>query len=213
MQTPPTRPPSGSGPGPRSGPRLGWRRPIFRRGAQATVLFGLWLVLSGEFAVEFLVLGVLAAVGGVAVSELLFRGTHEGRFTPAPESVSWLLRTLVRFALYLPWLAYEVVAANVHVTWLVLHPRLPIDPSLVRFDTSLGSERGQVLLAQSITLTPGTVTVDASNGVFVVHCLSRRSRRGIAEGGLQRKIASIFEETAPAAIVLSDIEEPDQVPR
>ena len=213
MQTPPTRPPSGSGPGPRSGPRLGWRRPIFRRGAQATALFGLWLVLSGEFAVEFLVLGVLAAVGGVAVSELLFRGTHEGRFTPAPESVSWLLRTLVRFALYLPWLAYEVVAANVHVTWLVLHPRLPIDPSLVRFDTSLGSERGQVLLAQSITLTPGTVTVDASDGVFVVHCLSRRSRDGLAEGSIQRKIASVFEETAPAAIVLSDIEEPDQVPR
>ena len=177
------------------------------------MLFGLWLVLSGEFAVECLGLGVLAAVGGVAVSELLFRGTHEGRFTPAPESVSWLLRTLVRFALYLPWLAYEVVAANVHVTWLVLHPRLPIDPSLVRFDTSLGSERGQVLLAQSITLTPGTVTVDASDGVFVVHCRSRRSRDGLAEGSIQRKIASVFEETAPAAIVLSDIEEPDQVPR
>ena len=207
MQTPPSRPVTGS----RSG--SGWRRPLFRRVAQAAGLFGLWLVLSGELAIEFLASGALAAAGGVAVSELLFRGTHEGRFTSAPESVGWLLRTVARFALYLPWLAYEIVVSNVYVTWLVLHPRLPIDPSLVRFDTSLGSERGQALLAQSITLTPGTVTVDASNGVFVVHCLSRRSREGLAQGGLQRKIASVFEETAPAAVALSDIETPEQVPR
>ena len=209
MQIPPTRPV----PGPVSGPASSWRRPIVRRIAQATVLFGLWLALSGELAVEFLAAGALAAVGGVAVSELLFRGTHEGRFTPAPSSIAWLLRTIVRFAAYLPWLAYEIVVANAYVVWLVLHPRLPIDPSLVRFDTTLGSERGQVLLAQSITLTPGTVTVDASNGVFVVHCLSRRSREGLAEGGIQRKIAAVFEETAPAAVALSDILEPDQVPR
>ena len=205
MQTPPSRPVIS--------PAAGWRRPIVRRVAQATALFALWLALSGEFAVEFLAAGVLAAVGGVAVSELLFRGTHEGRFTPAPSNLAWLLRTVVRFAAYLPWLAYEIVVANAYVTWLVLHPRLPIDPTLVRFDTTLGSEPGQVLLAQSITLTPGTVTVDASNGVFVVHCLSRRSREGLAEGGIQRKIASIFEETAPAAVALSDIERPDQVPR
>ncbi len=209
MQTPPTRPV----PGPVSGPASSWRRPIVRRIAQATALFGLWLALSGELAVEFLAAGAFAAVGGVAVSELLFRGTHEGRFTPAPSSLGWLLRSTVRFAAYLPWLAYEIVVANVYVAWLVLHPRLPIDPTLVRFDTTLGSERGQVLLAQSITLTPGTVTVDASNGVFVVHCLSRRSRRGLAEGGLQRKIASIFEETAPAVVALSEVERPDQVPR
>ena len=206
MQTPPPSRPVSS-------PVSGWRRPIFRRGAQVAVLFGLWLAFSGELAVEFLAAGVLAAVGGVAVSELLFRGTHEGRFTSAPGSVGWLFRTVARSALYLPWLAYEIVVANLYVAWLVLHPRLPIDPSLVRFDTSLGSERGQVLLAQSITLTPGTVTVDASNGVFVVHCLSRRSRAGLAEGGIQRKIAAVFEEAAPGAVALSDIEEPDQVPR
>ncbi len=205
MQTPPSHPVTGS--------ISGWRRPIVRRSAQVAVLFGLWLALSGELAVEFLVLGALAAVGGVAVSELLFRGTHEGRFTPAPGDVGWLLRTVARSALYLPWLVYEIVVANVHVAWLVLHPRLPIEPSLVRFDTSLGSERGQVLLAQSITLTPGTVTVDASNGVFVVHCLSRRSRQGLAEGGLQRKVAGVFEELAPGTVALSDIEEAGQVPR
>ena len=198
---------------PPSSPAAGWKRPIVRRVAQVTVLFALWLALSGDFAVEFLASGAVAAVGAVVFSELLFRGTHEGKFAPAPASVAWLLRTVARFVLYLPWLAYEIVVANVYVAWLVIHPRLPIDPTLVRFETSLGSESGQVLLAQSITLTPGTVTVDASNGVFVVHCLSRRSRQGLAEGGIQRKIASVFGEPAPERVALADIETPEQVPR
>ena len=65
----------------------------------------------------------------------------------------------MRFLLYLPWLAYQILASNIYVAYLVLHPRMPIDPSLVEFETSLQSERALVLLAQSITLTPGTVTV------------------------------------------------------
>ena len=199
--------------GPVRTPATGWRRPAVRRAAQVATLFGLWLAFSGEFDVEFLAVGAVAAVGGVAVSELLFRGTHEGKFAPAPSSIAWLLRSTARSLLYLPWLAYEIVAANLHVAFLVLHPRLPIDPSLVRFDTSLESERAQVLLAQSITLTPGTVTVDASNGTFVIHCLSRRSRQGLEQGNIQSKIASVFEEPAPERVTLSDIERPEQVPR
>ena len=198
---------------PPSGAATGWKRPIVRRVAQIAVLFALWLALSGDFAVELLASGAVAAVGAVVFSELLFRGTHEGKFAQAPASLAWLLRTVARFVLYLPWLAYEIVVANVYVAWLVIHPRLPVDPTLVRFETSLASESAQVLLAQSITLTPGTVTVDASNGVFVVHCLSRRCREGLAEGGIQRKIASAFREPAPERVVLSDIETPEQVPR
>ena len=205
MQTPPTRPAPGSA--------SGRMRPIVRRSGQLALLFGLWLALSGELAVEFLAAGALAAAGGLALSELLFRGTHEGRFASTPAGMGWLLRTVARFVLYLPWLAYQVVAANLHVVWLVLHPRLPIDPSLVRFDTSLGSEAAQVMLAQSITLTPGTVTVDASNGVFVDHCLSQKSREGLADGAIQRRVAGVFGERAPANVELADVEEPGQVPR
>ena len=183
-----------------------------RRAAQWLLLFGLWVALSGQTGVEFLVVGAVAAAAAIGFSELLFRGSHEGLFAPSPARVSWYARTTLRFFLYLPWLAYQIVASNIHVTYLVLHPRLPIDPSLVEFDTTLRSEAGQVALAQSITLTPGTVTVDASNGRFLVHCLSRRTRAGLAEGTLQRRIAGVFGEPRAPRIELTDIERPGQVP-
>ena len=183
-----------------------------RRAAQWLLLFGLWVALSGQTGVEFLVIGAVAAVAAIAFSELLFRGSHEGLFAPSPAQVSWYARTTLRFFLYLPWLAYQIVVSNIHVAYLVLHPRLPIDPSLVEFGTTLRSEAGQVVLAQSITLTPGTVTVDASNGRFLVHCLSRRTRAGLAEGTLQRRIASVFEEPRAPRIELTDVERPGQVP-
>lgn len=183
-----------------------------RRAAQWSLLFGLWVALSGQTGVEFLVIGAVAAAAAIGFSELLFRGSHEGLFAPSPARVSWYARTTLRFFLYLPWLAYQIVVSNIHVAYLVLHPRLPIDPSLVEFDTTLRSEAGQVALAQSITLTPGTVTVDASNGRFLVHCLSRRSRAGLAEGTLQRRIAGVFDEQRAPRIELTDIERPGQVP-
>jgi multicomponent Na+:H+ antiporter subunit E len=183
-----------------------------RQLAQWLLLFGLWVAFSGQIVVEFLVLGALTAAAALAFSELLFRGTHEGMFPSAPPHISWYVRTTLRFLLYIPWLGYEIIVSNLHVTYLVLHPRMPIDPSLVEFATSLQSERAQVLLAQSITLTPGTVTVDASNGKFVIHCLSNQSREGLAEGKLQAKIANVFNEPSATEIVLTDIQRPGQVP-
>ncbi len=170
-----------------------WRHPAIRWTVQGIVLFGLWLALSGRFELEFLVIGVLTAAAGIALSEGLFRGTHEGKFAPAQDEITWLLGAIFRFVLYLPWLTYQVILSNFHVAFLVLHPKLPIDPSLVEFDTSLVSERAQVLLAQSITLTPGTVTVDTSNGKFLVHCLSAKSREGLAEGSIQTKIGDVLD--------------------
>jgi multicomponent Na+:H+ antiporter subunit E len=179
---------------------------------QWILLFGLWVALSGEFAIEFLVLGALTAAAAIGFTHLLFLGTHEWRSQPSSTRLSWHLGASLRFALYIPWLGYEIFVSNLHVVYLVLHPRLPIDPTLVEFDTSLESERAQVLLAQSITLTPGTVTIDASGGKFLVHCLSKASRAGLAEGSIQNKIAGIFSEPNAEHIVLHDIKRPGQVP-
>jgi multicomponent Na+:H+ antiporter subunit E len=179
---------------------------------QWILLFGLWIALSGEFTIEFLVLGALTAAAAIGFTHLLFRGTHEWRSQPPSSRVSWHLGASLRFALYIPWLVYEIFVSNLHVVYLVLHPRMPIDPTLVEFDSSLESERAQVLLAQSITLTPGTVTIDASDGKFLVHCLSAKSKEGLAEGSIQNKIAGIFSEPRTERVVLHDIERPGQVP-
>ena len=188
-----------------------WKKSA-RRATQWLILFALWIAFSGVMVAEFLVIGALSAVAGVALSERLFTGTHEGRFASAPPRVSWYIATTFRFFLYLPWFGYQVIVSNLHVAYLVLHPRMPINPTLVEFETTLISERAQVTLAQSITLTPGTVTVDASNGKFLIHCLSDTTRQGIADGVLQKKIAQVFDEPWVGKVELTEIMTPEQVP-
>lgn len=180
---------------------------------QSVVHFGVWLAFSGHFEAEFLALGVIASVAATAAVNWLFHGVYDPMFSGPRRSYGWVSLAIVRFAFYIPWILWEIMVSNLYVAYLVLHPKLPVDPSLVEFDTSLTSERAQVLLAQSITLTPGTVTVDASNSKFVVHCLSAKSRDGLEEGSIQRKVAGIFEEFAPDRVRLLEITSPSQVPQ
>lgn len=188
------------------------QRQIVRWTGQTLVLFGVWLAFSGYLYPEFIALGAVAAVAGTATAGWLFHGAGDPRLEHPDRSYARDVRTALRFIRYVPWLTWEVVVSNLHVAYIVLHPKLPVEPALVEFDTSLDSEQSQVLLAQSITLTPGTVTVDASNGKFLVHCLSAKSREGLAEGGIQRKVANVFEESAPDRVALTDIIYFEQVP-
>ena len=188
-------------------------RRLARWTAQSVIHFGVWLAFSGHFEPEFLALGVIAAIAATAAANWLFHGVYDPLFSGPRRSYGWIARAIVRFVLYIPWLLWEIVVSNFHVAYLVLHPKLPVAPSLVEFETTLVSERAQVLLAQSITLTPGTVTVDASNSKFVVHCLSAKSREGLEEGDIQRKVAGVFEEFAPDRVTLHEITSPSQVPQ
>ena len=190
---------------PQLNPRSTWKLAA-RWLLQWTVLFALWMAFSGEFIVEFMIVGALSAVAAIVASELLFRGSHEGKFASAPPSVAWYGKTSLRFLMYLPWLSYHIVISSFHVAYLVVHPRMPIDPTLIEFDTTLISERAQVTLAQSITLTPGTITIDAADGKFLIHCLSRTTRRGIEDGLLQKRVAQVFGEPWVNHVQLTDVE-------
>lgn len=186
-------------------------RQAFRWTVQTVVLFAAWLAFSGHTEIEFLIMGAAAAVIGTALTHWLFAGDQESRFKHVPYPFGWFIHGFFRSVLYTPWLLWQIALSNLHVAYLVLHPRLPVEPSLVEFETSLHSESAQVLLAQSITLTPGTVTVDVSKGRFMVHCLSSKSRQGMTEGGIQRKVAGIFSEPAPDSVELTDVVSIEQV--
>ena len=188
-------------------------RRLLRWAFQTALHYALWLAFSGHLEPEFLLMGLMAAVGATAVSNWLFHGMADPLFSGPRPTYGWMVRVALRFALYVPWLVLEIVLSNIHVAILVLSPKMSIAPCLVEFETTLRSERAQVLLAQSITLTPGTVTVDASNGRFVVHCLSEKSRQGLEEGSIQRKVAGVFEESAPERVTLREILTTDEVPR
>lgn len=145
-----------------------------------------WVVLSGMFDPFHLTLGVICC-GLVAHFShgLLFWGG---------DAKSWT-RGLVRWILYVPSLLWEIVLANIHVIRVVLHPRMleVIDPQVIRFRTVLTRPISKVTLAQSITLTPGTITVDVRDGEFTVHALTRSTAEG-CPGAMEERIRWALED-------------------
>jgi multicomponent Na+:H+ antiporter subunit E len=153
-------------------------------------LFAFWIALSGKLDAVHLVMGaVTAALVTRLSSDLLFTRTDSGR-------VYWL--TFIpwgRFVAYLPWLAWEVVKANYQVLKLVLGPLSKLRPTVVSFKPPLSSEVSRAVLANSITLTPGTVTLDVGlDGVYHVHAIDEASARGVLDGAMARKVAATFRE-------------------
>jgi multicomponent Na+:H+ antiporter subunit E len=100
--------------------------------------------------------------------------------------------SLVRLALYTPILLWEIAKANVALAYVVLHPRLPIDPRVVEFDAAVWGDMPVTTLANSITLTPGTLTVDVERQHFLVHALIPDAEDDLLEGTLERLVRFVF---------------------
>lgn len=143
------------------------------------VCLGLWLVLSSHPTPLHLAQGVLSAALVAALNRDL-------------GVVSASVRCCPRFLAYIPWLLKEIVVANIQVARIVLDPRLPIDPGLVRVPTRLRSALGVTTFANSITLTPGTVTLDVEGEALVVHALVRQAPESF--GRMERRVAAAFGE-------------------
>jgi len=100
--------------------------------------------------------------------------------------------SLVRLAAYTPILLWEIAKANVALAYVVLHPRLPIDPRIVEFDAAVWGDMPVTTLANSITLTPGTLTIDVSRQHFHVHALIPDAEDDLLEGTLERLVRFVF---------------------
>jgi multicomponent Na+:H+ antiporter subunit E len=100
----------------------------------------------------------------------------------------------LRFSAYIPWLTIQIFKANIHVAALALHPNPPIDPRIIRFKTKLKTDISLVTFANSITLTPGTITMDIIEGEFYVHALDRKVMKDLGTGEMENRIAHIFME-------------------
>lgn len=132
------------------------------------LLFGFWLVLSGMFDGLHLGLGVVCTAAVAWLSQQMqLVSLHEG----ADETHHLAATALHRQFLYSIWLLGEIAIANWQVLKIVLDPKMPIDPALIRFDSSVTSDLGITILANSITLTPGTITVEVEQGEFLIHAL------------------------------------------
>lgn len=140
------------------------------------LLAGLWWGLSGYTDVIHL------TFGAVAVTLVSFL-SHK-HLAAAPTSLGRAWRTV----LYLPWLFWQIIVANVDVALRVLGIRA-VDPRMIRFKADLDTEYGLTLLANSITLTPGTVTVEArEDGEFIVHALTPGAAEGVLSRDMERRV-------------------------
>lgn len=130
-------------------------------------LAALWFALSGETAPMFVALGALSVLFAVWLSARL---RIIGRDASPYHRVFQIL-------LYLAWLLGQILKANLAVIEKVLSPRRAIDPALVQVKTNARSDLGRAFFANSITLTPGTVTVDVEGDLLSVHALERETVR------------------------------------
>jgi multicomponent Na+:H+ antiporter subunit E len=144
------------------------------------VLFGVWLLWSGHTEPLLISLGVVSTVSVVAVCRRM--GLIDEEAVP--------LGLPLRAPLFLPWLLWQVVKSNVDVARRILDPRLPIRPELIRVKAGQRDDLGRTIYANSITLTPGTVSVGVEGDEIVVHALTREAAEGLQTGEMDRRVTA-----------------------
>jgi multicomponent Na+:H+ antiporter subunit E len=154
---------------------------IFRPAVLTLILFVLWVLMSGMFTPFLLAagLGSSIAVSWMAHRMGLLQSTDAGlqRFWG---SVGYLL-----------WLLLEIIKSSWVVTRIILHPSLPISPTLVRFRPTQKTLSGLVIHANSITLTPGTYTIEAGLDSMLVHGLTSTGAEGDIDSETDRRVTQL----------------------
>lgn len=144
------------------------------------VLVAVWLLWSGHFT------GLLLSLGAVSCALVVFLSHRLGIVDNEGQPLSWGARPLV----YFPWLAVEVVKANIDVALRVLGIK-PVAPALARVPVPQKTDLGRVVYADSITLTPGTVSIELEEDVVLVHAISRDGIDDLKSGEMARRVLSL----------------------
>lgn len=146
--------------------------------SSALVLYAFWLLLSGYFTAFLMTAGAGSAIAVVALAHRMDLVDHEGH----PVHLGW------RVLVYWPWLFREIIKSAWDVSKIIVDPRLPISPTMIRVATSQKTTVGVVTYANSITLTPGTISMDVKQGEILVHALTRAAAEGLQEGEMDRRV-------------------------
>ncbi len=144
------------------------------------VLFGTWVILSGHFTPFLLIAGAVCAALTVAITlrmDLLDRRRD-------------FLGPIWRLPFYWLWLAGQIILWSLIVSRKVLAPRLDIDPVLARVPSGQRSDLGKVMYANSITLTPGTLSTDVRDGEIEVHALTHAAMEDLKSDEMNRRVSA-----------------------
>ncbi|MED5449093.1 MAG: Na+/H+ antiporter subunit E [Planctomycetota bacterium] len=138
-----------------------------------------WILWSWHFEALLLVFGALSCL--VVVLLCWRMGIIDDEGEP-------LLRLKLRPLFYIPWLLWQIVRSNVDVARRILSPSVPISPKLIEVPSNQKTDLGNVIYANSITLTPGTITIRIRDGVILVHALSEEAAEELLEGEMGRRV-------------------------
>ena len=149
---------------------------------QALVLFIhlaiFWLLWSGHYQPVMLAYGALSCA--LVVAACVRTGLVDRESLP--------YHMFFRSWVYLPWLLFEIVKSNIDVAKIILNPMLPMRPHILRTKASQQTDVGRVIFANSITLTPGTITLAVREGEMVVHALSDEFAAGLETGEMNQQV-------------------------
>lgn len=148
------------------------------------VLASAWLLWSGLYKALLLVLGALSCLLSLYLAH---------RMGALDRSVfSWYI--LPQLPRYWAWLLKEITVSSFEVARIILKRDLPTSPTIIVFDAVPVGPVGQVVLGNSISLTPGSVTLDIHKGKITVHCLTQASADALLEGEMNRRVAALTDD-------------------
>ena len=154
----------------------------------STFLAAVWLLLSGHYTPLILCFGAGSVALVVWLSLRMDLVDHEGH----------PLHLTYKIPLYWVWLGWEIAKSNWKVMHIILSPRLNISPTMVKVAAHEQTELGQVIFANSITLSPGTISVGIEDGVITVHALTREGAEDIEGGEMDRRVCALEPGSKPA---------------
>lgn len=167
---------------------------------QACMLMALWLVLSGHFDLEHIIYGALSVIVVLWIN-------YSIRKIPMSngEHITGSCIIFHRLILYFFWLVWQIVKSGTFVAYLALHPRMPINPMIVRFRSHLPNPLAKVILGNSITLTPGTLTVDIKDDFFIVHALLDETEEELVSGEMEARVGRLYIDQCTPEQMCTDV--------
>lgn len=146
-------------------------------------LFVFWIVLTGSLSIINIFLGLICSLLIIyIVKTLLIRNPYD--------DVKFIV--FFRLPVFLLIMTWNIIKANIEVALIVLKPSLPINPRFFSIKTQLKGDYRKTILANCITLTPGTITVDIQDDILYVHGLTAYNEQSLREGNLEHIVAWLF---------------------
>lgn len=160
-----------------------------------------WLVLSGMYDIFHISMGIISVIFvlwfNTKIRNYVFYDEDE-----AHKSQNF---KLYRLFYYLPFLVWEIISSSFKVAYLIVHPKMPIKVGIIRFHTNLPNMTAKVFLANSITLTPGTVTLQIEGDELIIHSLTNDKDDAHIDHTLTEEVAKLYGITEETVVYQEEV--------